>query len=500
MIRAYSRASPSQALALFAQMHFKAVLPDHFTFPFVLKACAGLERGLEVVSLVVKHGLDSDLFVLNSMIHVFGSCGMVDVALKVFDEMSERDLVSWASMIGCFVNNGLFEEGLELFREMQVSTGLRPDEVTMVNVISAVSGVGALELGRWVHSFVRRSNLDVTVSMGTALINMYSRCGEIDEAVKVFDEMPLRNVLTWSSMIDGLAVHGRSKEALMKFCKMKECGLRPDYVTFVAVLVACSHGGLLEDGLQVFESMRCQYGVEPGFEHYGCVVDLLGRAGKLVEAYEFIERMPIKPNSIIWRTLLGACVNYNNLELAKLVKEKISLIDPSHDGDYVLLSNAYGIANKWIEKAGVRRTMREKMIDKKPGCSAIEMDQIIHEFVAGDDSHPQHEEIKQVLYFIIERLCLVGYVPDTTNVFFDIEEEEKEKNLRYHSEKMAIAFAFLFDNGGRRIRIMKNLRICRDCHHFMKLVSEVFKRQIIIRDRSRFHHFSGGACSCGDYW
>ncbi|KAF9622460.1 hypothetical protein IFM89_031666 [Coptis chinensis] len=425
-------------------MRYRGVSPDHFTFPFVLKVCSHFQIGREVHSLVVKLGLDSDIFVENSLVNMYGSCGEVDIALKVFEEMDERDLVSWSSIIACLVDHGFNDEALGLFREMQLFTSIRPDEVTMVSVITAVSSLGSVELGRWAHFFIYRNGLDVTVSLGTSLINMYSRCGSIDEAVLVFYGMPKRNVITWTALINGLAVHGRSRESLRLFYEMGKSGLRPDYTTLTGVLVACSHGGLVEEGWSIFVSIRNKYGIDPGIEHYGCMVDLLGRAGLLSEAYEFIETMPIRKNPIVWRTLLGACVNHRNIELARRVKERLSLLDPHHDGDYVLLSNVYGGINRWDEKAKVRSSMRERRIEKRPGCSLVEVNSVIHEFVSGDNSHPQYEAVKELLGSILERLRLAGYSPDTSNVLFDIEEEEKEKNLSYHSEKLAVAYFLLW--------------------------------------------------------
>jgi pentatricopeptide repeat protein len=257
--------------------------------------------------------------------------------------MCQRDIVSWSTLISCVVNNNLPAEALSVFQQMQLD---QPDIVSsldgviMLSVISAISSLGVLELGIWVHCFISRIRLSMTVPLGTALINMYSRCGSIDRSVKVFDEMRNRSVVTWTGLINGLAVHGRSREALKAFYDMKESGLMPDGTSFIAALVACSHGGLVEDGWRVFESMKNEFGIEPMLEHYGCMVDVLGRAGLLLEAFEFVEEMPLKPNSVIWRTLLGACVNHNHLLLAEKARERVNELDPHHDGDYVLLSNA----------------------------------------------------------------------------------------------------------------------------------------------------------------
>lgn len=500
IIRSHSHHFPSHSLSYFFSMRSNGIPFDNFTFPFVLKACSRLQINLHLHSLIVKHGLDSDIFVQNALICVYGYCGSLEMAVKVFDEMSERDSVSWSTIIASFLNNGHASEALALFQKMQLEDKVVLDEVTMLSVISAISHLGDLELGRWVRTFMGRLGLGISVALGTALIDMFSRCGSIDESIVVFEEMAVRNVLTWTTLINGLGVHGRSTEALAMFHSMRNSGVQPDYITFTGVLVACSHGGLVKEGRDIFESIRKVYRMDPLLEHYGCMVDLLGRAGLLNEAYEFVERMPMKPDSIIWRTLLGACVNHNNLNLAEKVKAKISKISSSHDGDFVLLSNVYGAAGRWEEKTSMRSKMREKRIGKKPGCSLINVDQTVHEFVSGDNSHPQSENITKFLSSIIGKLRNRGYMMQTENVLHDIEEEEREHSLSYHSEKLAVAFAILNMKDKRTIRIMKNLRICDDCHSFMKHLSVRFERKIIIRDRNRFHHFEKGLCSCHDYW
>ncbi|OAY36879.1 pentatricopeptide repeat-containing protein At4g21065 [Manihot esculenta] len=500
LIKAHASSSPSLAFSLFSNMRRAGVSPDHFTFPFVLKACSRLQMGQDLHSLIVKLGFDTNIYVQNALINFYGCCGSVHVAFNVFEEMLARDLVSWSSMIASLANNGLAQEALALFRQMQLDGDVKPDEVTMLSVVSAISNLGVLKLGMWIDAYISRNRLKLTVSLGTSLINMYSRCGSVDDSIRVFDKMPERNVLTWTALINGLAVHGRCREALKGFYEMRETDLRPDHITFTSVLVACSHGGLVDDGWKVFKSIKTEYGMEPTVEHYGCMVDLLGRAGKLHEAFEFIEKMPYKPNAIIWRTLLGACVNHNNLALAEEAKEKINQLEPHHDGDYVLLSNAYAEVGRYSEKTELRNSMQEKKISKKPGYSLLTVEEEIHEFVSGDSSHPESEEIRKLLVCIIDSLRVEGYTPHTSNVFHDIEEEEKEHSLSYHSEKLAVAFALLRFKDRRTIRIMKNVRTCRDCHDFLKHVSGKFDKEIVVRDRNRFHRFRNGTCSCHDYW
>ncbi|WCJ40544.1 Pentatricopeptide repeat (PPR) superfamily protein [Euphorbia peplus] len=497
IIRTHAASSPSLALHIFSRMRRAGIPADHFTFPSVLKACSRLQIGLDLHALITKLGFNSNIYAQNALINLYGSTGNVDSAFKVFDEMPQRDLISWSSMISSFSNNGFSREALDLFQQMQLdgNNNVKPDEITMLSVVSSVSNLGALELGKWVEGYVCRNHLVRNVSLGTALVDMYSRCGSIDDSVRVFDEMSDRNVKTWTVLINGLAVHGRSKEAIGVFNVMKRANLRPDHVTFTGVLVACSHGGLVDEGREIFRSIS-----EPTLEHYGCMVDVLCRAGKLQEAIEFVETMPHKANSVIWRTLLGACVTHKNLVLAENVKKKINELDPYHDGDYVLLSNAYGEIGRYTDKAEVRRSMREKKIGKKPGYSVLHVDEEIHEFVSGDRSHPESDEIRKFLVCVIDRIRDEGYISHVSNVFHDIEEEEKEHSLNYHSEKLAVAFSLLRFGDRRCIRIMKNIRTCNDCHRFMKHVSSKFDKEIIVRDRNRFHHFRNGACSCQDFW
>ncbi|CAJ1974734.1 unnamed protein product [Sphenostylis stenocarpa] len=500
VIRHLALHSPSLALSLFSHMHRTNIPFDHFTFPLILRASR--LNPLNIHSLVLKLGFHSHhIYVQNALINSYGTSGSLHVSLKLFNETPNPDLVSWSSLISSFAKNGFPNEALTLFQQMQLcQSHILPDGVIMLSVISAVSSLGALELGIWVQAFISRTGLNLTVPLGTALINMYSRCGDIDRSVKVFDEMPHRNVVTWTALINGLAVHGRGREALEAFYDMVESGLKPDRVAFMGALVACSHAGLVEEGRWVFEGMWSVYGVEPALEHYGCMVDLLGRAGMVLEAFEFVEGMHAKPNSVIWRTLLGACVNHNHLGLAEKAKERIKKLDPHHDGDYVLLSNAYGGVGNWVVKEEVRNSMRNSRIVKEPAISLVHIDQMVHEFLSGDNSHPKWDEISRFLGSIIDTVKLGGYTPSTSNVLHDIQEEEKEHYLGYHSEKLAVAFVLLYHRDRKTIRVIKNIRICYDCHSFMKHVSGFFDRDIVIRDRNRFHHFSKGSCSCRDFW
>jgi pentatricopeptide repeat protein len=316
----------------------------------------------------------------------------------------------------------------------------------------------------------------------------------------MFDKMHIRNVVSWTMMIAGYAMHGYAKEAIKLFEQMEYSGINPNHVTLLSVLSACSHAALVDEGYRYFNHMGDYYHIMPVMEHYRCMVDLLGRAGHLDEARDFINRMPIKPDAIIWSCLLGACRTHNNIELGERVAGHVFELDPKNAAPYVLLSNMYAAAGRWDEIEKLRKRMKEKGIEKTPGCSWIEVSREVHAFLAGDRSHPQIQQIYMELERLSQDMKVAGYVPDTRFVLNDVKEEEKEHILRHHSEKLAIAFGLLNTSHGSTIRVIKNLRVCGDCHSAIKFISKIVAREIIVRDVNRYHHFKNGQCSCGDFW
>ncbi|SPT16782.1 unnamed protein product [Triticum aestivum] len=442
---------------------------------------------------------DRDLVSWNTMIHGYAVRGDVGMAREIFDATSDRDAFSWSSMISAYAKGRRSKEALELWKVMRAAR-IAPDCITMVSVLSACSDMGALTIGAEVHRFVESHRVEVDMKLGTALVDMYAKCGDIENSLKVFHAMPVMDVLTWSSMIIGLANHGLGHDALSLFSEMISQGLQPNEITFVGVLMACTHVGLVSDGKKYFSSMTDVHGVVPRVEHYGCMVDLLGRAGHVEEAMQLIRSMPFEPDAIIWRTLLGACRIHKNVEIAEEAMAKLRVLDPLADGHYVLLSNIYAQANSWEGVAEMRKTIKRENIQRVPGRSSIEWENTVHEFVSGDRSHPRIEEIYKMLEEMIGRLIQAGYRPMTSLVLQDIDEQSKKRALAEHSEKLAIAFGLLTTPPGSTLRITKNLRACEDCHSAIKLISLVYGRKLIVRDRNRFHHFNEGQCSCKDYW
>ncbi|XP_027337343.1 pentatricopeptide repeat-containing protein At2g29760, chloroplastic-like [Abrus precatorius] len=475
---------------------------DEVTLVTVLTACgrlANLELGKWIGEYVEANGLKGNLTLMTSMIDMFAKCGQVDKAKVLFDELECRDVVAWSAMISGYSQANRCSEALGLFSEMQRAK-VDPTEATLVSVLYCCGVLGAVEMGKWVHFFVKRKKLRLTVTLGTALIDFYAKCGSIESAVEVFEKLPMKNVYSWTAMIHGLASNGRGARALEFFRLMKEANVEPNDVTFVAALSACSHVGLVEEGRALFLSMSRDFGIEPEMPHYGCMVDVLGRAGLIDEALQFVKNMPIEPNVVIWRTLLGSCRAHKNVVVGEESFRRIIQLEPAHSGDYILLSNIYALVGRNKDALRVRCKMREMGIKKSPGCSLIELGGVVHEFFSEDDEHSHAEEIYRATEEMIKRIKLAGYEPDTAVARIDAEEEDKVISVSHHSEKLAIAFGLIKTQPGVTIRISKNLRICIDCHNATKIISKVYNRKIIVRDRNRFHHFQEGSCSCNDYW
>ncbi|KAI3858498.1 hypothetical protein MKX03_018795 [Papaver bracteatum] len=504
MIRGYVKDSnPVKAILLYQEMHQKGVKPDNFTYPFLLKACSYLSaiiEGLQLHGHAYKFGFGSDLYVQNSLINLYGKCGEMQSCFKVFENMDQVNIASWSSLIGSHAKMGFWNEGLRLFSEMNKEGSWRADESTLVSVLSCCTNLGSLDSGRSTHGFLLRNVSELNVIVQTSLIDMYVKCGSIEKGLFLFENMQRRNQLSYTVIISGLSVHGRAEEALKIFGDMLNEGLTPDEIVYVGVLSACSHGGLVDEGLKLFKKMRFEHQIVPTVQHYGCLVDLLARAGKIDEAVEFIKKMPKKPNNVIWRSLLSSCKVHEHLETAEIASEKLSELDLNNTSDSVLLSNTYAKTHRWEDLAKVRKGMADKGLSQIPGFSTVEVKRKLHKFVSQDKSHPKSNDIYEMIHHMEWQLKFEGYLPDLSQVLFDVDEEEKRDRLRAHSQKLAIAYALLYTSQESTIRVVKNLRMSSDCHTYTKLISKIFDRTIIVRDRNRFHHFKDGICSCKDYW
>ncbi|KAL5541549.1 hypothetical protein UlMin_009259 [Ulmus minor] len=524
-----------QVLHLYEEMKSSNVEPDEMILSTILSACGragNLSYGKAIHDYIIENNLVIDSHLQSALVTMYASCGSMDLAQELFDKMSlsqtnvvvstamlygysklgqiedarlifdqmvEKDLVSWSAMVAGYAESDLPQEALRLFNEM-LALGVRPDHITVLSVISACAHLGALDQASWIHTYADRNGFGRILSIGNALIDMYAKCGSVERARGVFEKMPRKNVISWTSMISAFAIHGDAINALSFFNQIKDEKIEPNGVTFVAVLYACSHAGLVEEGRNFFTLMIEEYKIVPKHEHYGCMVDLYGRANLLREALEVIEAMPMAPNIVIWGSLMAACWLNVECELGEFAAKRILDLEPYHDGALVVLSNIYAKERRWEDFGTVRKLMKNRGILKERGYSRIELNNEVHEFVMADRNHEQADKIYEKLDKVVSDLRLVGYAPNTCSVLVDLEEEEKEEVVLWHSEKLALSYALLSERKDSRIRIVKNLRICEDCHTFMKLSSKEYGEEIVVRDRTRFHHFKDGTCSCKDYW
>ncbi|XP_051124330.1 pentatricopeptide repeat-containing protein At1g20230 isoform X1 [Andrographis paniculata] len=519
------------------QMHSRGFKSDGTSISSVLPAIGdlgSLKFGMQIHAYVIKTGFSVDKCVVSALINMYSKCGfaldmsrvcedtgkvdvaacnaliagltrhgLVDKALGVFKEMKDQgmelNVVSWTSVIACCSQHGKDIEALDLFREMQ-STGVKPNYVTIPCLLPACGNIAALMHGKAAHCFSLKSGISDGVYVGSALIDMYANCGKIEIARRCFDRMPIRNLVCWNAILGAYSMHGKGKEAIEVYLWMQRSQQKPDSITFISLLSACSQSGFTEEGRHYFESMSKDHGIEARTEHYACIVSLLGRAGKLDEAYSMIKKMPYEPDGCVWGALLSSCRLHHNTRLGEIAAGKLFELEPSNPGNYILLSNIYASKAKWKEVDRIRDIMRDKGLKKYPGCSWIEVNNKIHMLLAGDKSLPQMPQILDKLNKLYVEMKKAGYLPNIVYVLQDVEEQEKEHILCGHSEKLAVVFGILNTSQGTSLRVTKNLRICGDCHDVIKFISKFEGREIFVRDTNRYHHFKDGDCSCGDYW
>ncbi|VVA96914.1 unnamed protein product [Arabis nemorensis] len=491
-----------EAIDLFKKMVEMGVRPDSYSIVRVLTACVSvgdLDRAEWIVKLMDEIEMSKNSFVCATLVNLYAKRGKMEKARSVFDSMAEKDIVTWSTMIQGYASNSFPKEGVELFHQM-LQENLKPDQYSIVGFLSSCASLGALDLGEWGSSLIDRNEFLTNLVMGTALIDMYAKCGAMARGFQVFKEMKERDRVLMNAAITGLAKNGHVKLSFAVFGQTEKLGISPDGYTFLGLLCGCVHAGLIEDGLRMFIAISCVYALKRTVEHYGCMIDLWGRAGMLDDAYRLICDMPMKPNAIVWGALLSGCRLVKDTQLAETVLKELIALEPWNAGNYVQLSNIYSVTGRWDEAAEVRDTMNKKGLKKIPGFSWIELEGTVHEFLADDKSHPLSDKIYAKLEDLGNEMRLMGFVPTTECVMFDVEEEEKERVLGYHSEKLAVAFGLISTVHGEVIRVVKNLRVCGDCHEVMKLISKITRREIVVRDNNRFHCFTNGSCSCNDYW
>ncbi|XP_058211231.1 pentatricopeptide repeat-containing protein At2g13600-like [Rhododendron vialii] len=473
LITCYEQNGPTfEALDVFVRMMDYGLEPDEVTLASVVSACASLsaiKEGLQIHARVVKFDkFRDDLVLSNTLVDMYAKGGRVEEARRVFDRMrnrnlvseismvsgyakaarvTDRNIVSWNALIAGYTQNGDNEEAIGLFCLLKRES-IRPTHYTFGNLLNASANLADLKLGKQAHAHVLKhgfrfrfnSGPEHDIFLGNTLINMYMKCGSAEDGGLVFKNMLERDWVSWNAMIVGYAQNGHGTEALAMFKEMMVAGQKPDHVTMIGVLCACVHAGLVEEGRHYFHSMSKAHGLEPQKDHYTCMVDLLGRAGSLEEAKNLIESMPMRPDNIVWGSLLASCKVHGNIQLGKVVAEKLLEIDPMNSGPYVLLSNMYAQLRRWRDVMRVRKLMRQRGVIKQPGCSWIEIQSQVHVFMVKDKRHPQKKEIYLHLNTLTEQMKLAGYVPDTGDLEAD-EEQNLDLSSSDHIEASEVAVA-----------------------------------------------------------
>ncbi|PWA62408.1 tetratricopeptide repeat (TPR)-like superfamily protein [Artemisia annua] len=499
-----------KSLVLFKEMQVEGKVPDEFTFTSTLKACAGIgevRAGKQIHGFLISTGfrLSEEMIVAGSLIDLYAKCGYLCEAQKVFDSVAMKSVISWTTLVVGYAQYGNLSKAMESYRELRKS-GVTVDEFVLSSLMAVFADFALVEQGKQMHAFTIKVPSGLHISVANSVMDMYIKCGLIEDAGKLFREMPKRNVISWTVMITGYGKYGFGKEAIKFFENMQLENIAPDGVTYLAVLSSCSHSGLVNESREYFSRLCSDSIVKPNVEHYACMVDLLGRSGRLKEARDLINSMPVKPNSGIWQTLLSACKVHGDLEMGREVGEILLKMDGVSAVNYVTMSSIYANAGYWKESESVRKSVKAKGLKKVGGQSWVEIDKTINFFYNGDERHPLTSRIHQKLREIEKRLKEeVDYAHEVRFSLHDVEEESREESLRVHSEKLAIGLVLVHDDGvekeeGRCIRIFKNLRVCGDCHEFIKGLSKITTKVFLVRDANRFHKFENGECSCGDYW
>jgi pentatricopeptide repeat protein len=503
MIAAYAwNRHASMVLKLFREMQILGFNRRALPYASLLSVAGSLphiEIGKQIHAQLVLLGLESEDIVGNALIDMYSKCGMLATAKSKFANKGEKTANSWTALITGYVQNGQHEDALQLFSDMR-RADLSPDRATCSSIMKASTSLAMIGLGRQLHSYLIKSGHMSSVFSGSALLDMYGKCGCLDEALQTFDEMPEKNSITWNAVISAYAQYGQAKNAIRMFESMLKCGLYPDPVTFLSVLAACGHNGLAKVCMKYFEQMKHHYCISPWKEHYSCVIDTLGRAGCFDEVQKVLDEMPFEADPIIWTSILHSCRIHGNKDLAAVAADKLFSMAPTDATPYVILSNIYAKAGQWEDAAHVKKIMRDRGVRKESGSSWVEIKQTIYSFSSNDQTNPMIAEIKKELERLNKEMEKLGYEPDTNCALHLVDDELKLESLKYHSERLAIGFALINTPSGTPIRVMKNLTTCLDCHAAIKLISKIVNRDIIVRDSRRFHHFKDGVCSCGDFW
>ncbi|CAK9140500.1 unnamed protein product [Ilex paraguariensis] len=461
------------------------------------------EDGVKLLNQMESEGIEPDLVTYNGLVSGYAIWGRIKEALAVIRRIKVAGLipnvVSWTALISGCSQLGKYKDALEFSIQMQ-QEGIKPNSATISCLVRACAGLSSLQKSKEIHCLATRNGFMEDVFVTTSLIDTYSKCGSLKNAYEVFQRIQNKTLASWNSMIVGFAIYSLGKEAISLFDEMRELGIQPDAITFTAILSSCKHSGLIDEGWKYFDSMNKDYDIIPTLEHYSCMVDLLGRAGYLDEAWDFIRTMPMVPDATVWGALLGSCRIHENVKLAEIAAKNLFELEPHNSANYVLMMNLYSRLNRWEDVEHIRDMIVDVGVKNRHVWSWIQINQTVHVFSAAGKPHPDEGEIYFELYQLISEMKNLGYVPDTKCVYQNVDEIEKEKVLLAHTEKLAITYGLIKTKTSAPIRVIKNTRICSDCHTAAKYMSLAQNHEIFLKDGIRFHHFRKGKCSCNDFW
>ncbi|KAJ8430176.1 hypothetical protein Cgig2_006684 [Carnegiea gigantea] len=489
-----------KSIELLLEMLNEGESPDEFTFTSLLKACSNLRAihcGTQIHAALITRGFPVlvQTALVGALIDMYVKCGCLIEGQKLFDHIEERSIVSWASLVLGYAQEGYLSEAMDVFEQLREGN-IQVDAFTLSGLIGVFADFAFVVQGKQMHAYAAKLPSCLELEVANSIADLYLKCGLMEDAERFFGEMPIKNRVSYTVMITGYGKHGLGEKAVVLFNEMLSENIRPDSVTYLAILSACSHSGLIEECQEYFCHLCNDRWTQPRVEHYSCMVDLLGRAGRLNDAKNLIKSMPMKPNVGVWQTLLSACRVHGDLELGKVVGKTILELDPDSPVNYVLISNIFANGGYWKESQVLREAAKRKGLKKDAGQSWVEINKIVHFFYGGDDTHPLTSKIHHVLKEMERRLKEeLGYTHEVRFALHDVDEESKEENLRVHSEKLAIGLALLsggMGKSGKVIRIFKNLRVCGDCHEFIKGLSKILEKVILVRDANRFHKFQDG--------
>lgn len=461
------------------------------------------EEALVLLNRMENEGIEPDLVTWNSFISGYSIWDCVDEAWAVIHKIKTMGLspnvVSYTALMSGCSQNQKHKVCFQIFNQM-LEEGVKPNAATISSLLRACAGLSLLHEGEEIQCLCIRNGFIEDVYVATALIDMYSKAGSIKNAKDVFKNVWNKTLATWNCMIMGVALYGHGKEAISLFNEMLKAGFKPDSITFTALLSGCKNSGLIDDGWKYFESMKNDYSINPTIEHYSCMVDLLGKGGYLDEVWDFIQTMPLEPASTIWGSLLGSCRLHKNLDLAEIAAKNLFELEPYNAANYVIMMGLYANSNRWEDVECIKEKMAVFGVKDGQTWSWIEVDRRVHVFSDEKKPHPDEGEIYFELYQLVSEIKKMGYRPDLNCVHQNIDEKEKEKALASHTEKLAITYGLMKMKNKAPIRVIKNSRICSDCHKVAKYISRIRSREIFLKDGARFHHFKNGVCSCNDCW